>query len=292
MRKTRWGTAVRFALLLVISLIWAIPLIWCVWSAIRPASMVTKFNFELTFSAENFRYVFELWDFFTYLKNSLIITLGTLAVQLFTVTLAAYAIARLEFAGKKLVMTILMAHMVIPGSVLLLSNYLTIKEMGLLDRRLGVMVIYFGSSMGIMLLRQCYKTIPKALEEAAVIDGCNLAQSLLHVYLPSCKTAYCFFEEALAVMLNNMHRGDEPRIYAGLTSVFDRDVNRAWNLSDERVYDLIWQTGDTASIFGLDFPYNDARAIREAIDHLTGLDLPEESKRRILGGNLTRALNL
>lgn len=103
---------------------------------------------------------------------------------------------------------------------------------------------------------------------------------------------YCFFEEALAVMLNNMHRGDEPRIYADLTSVFDRDVNRAWNLSDERVYDLIWQTGDTASIFGLDFPYNDARAIREAIDHLTGLDLPEESKRRILGGNLTRALNL
>ena len=123
---------------------------------------------------------------------------------------------------------------------------------------------------------------PPALKFAArlslihiLIDGCNLAQSLLHVYLPSCKTAYCFFEEALAVMLNNMHRGDEPRIYAGLTSVFDRDVNRAWNLSDERVYDLIWQTGDTASIFGLDFPYNDARAIREAIDHLTGLDLPE-----------------
>ncbi|HIS86018.1 MAG TPA: carbohydrate ABC transporter permease [Candidatus Faecivicinus avistercoris] len=201
MKKAHWGTAVRFALLLVISLIWAIPLIWCVWSAIRPASMVTKFNFELTFSAENFRYVFELWDFFTYLKNSLIITLGTLAVQLFTVTLAAYAIARLEFAGKKLVMTILMAHMVIPGSVLLLSNYLTIKEMGLLDRRLGVMVIYLGSSMGIMLLRQCYKTIPKALEEAAVIDGCNLAQSLLHVYLPSCKTAYLSF----AIVSINFH---------------------------------------------------------------------------------------
>ena len=201
MKGTRWGTAVRFALLLIISLVWAIPLIWCVWSAIRPASMVTKFNFDLTFSAENFRYVFQLWDFFTYLKNSLITTLGTLAVQLFTVTLAAYAVARLEFAGKKLVMTILMAHMVIPGSVLLLSNYLTgqgnrpARPPARRDDHL------LRSSMGIMLLRQCYKTIPKALEEAAVIDGCNLAQSLLHVYLPSCKTAYLSF----AIVSINFH---------------------------------------------------------------------------------------
>ena len=47
-----------------------------------------------------------------------------------------------------------------------MSNYLTIKSLRLTDTRMGVMVIYFGSSMGIMLLRQCYKTIPKALEEA------------------------------------------------------------------------------------------------------------------------------
>ena len=103
---------------------------------------------------------------------------------------------------------------------------------------------------------------------------------------------YCFFHEGLAVMLNNMHRGEEPRIYAGLTSVFDPDANRAWNLSDQRIYDLIWQTGDRASIFGLDFPYNDAGKIKEAIDHLAGLELPEESKQRIFGGNLCRILGI
>lgn len=104
---------------------------------------------------------------------------------------------------------------------------------------------------------------------------------------------YCFFNEGLAVMLNNMHRGkDEPRIFAGLTSVFDPDANRAWHLSDDKIYDLIWQTGNTASIFGLDFPYNGTRKIKEAIDHLKNLDLPQQSKQLIFGGNLHRALGI
>lgn len=102
---------------------------------------------------------------------------------------------------------------------------------------------------------------------------------------------YCFFHEGLAVMLNNMHLGrGEPRIYAGLTSVFDPETNRSWHLSDERIHDLIWQTGDTASIFGLDFPYNDAAKIKRAISHLANMDLPEETKRKIFGENLNRIL--
>lgn len=103
---------------------------------------------------------------------------------------------------------------------------------------------------------------------------------------------YCFFNEGLAVMLNNLHRGQEPRIYAGLTSVFDPDVNRSWYLSDERIHDLLWQTGDASSIFGLDFPYNGTAAISAAIARLEGMDLPEESKARIFGGNLKRVLGL
>ena len=199
--KTRLFTFIRFVVLLIVSLVWAVPLLWALWAAIRPASMVTKFNFDLNLTIENFRYVFELWDFSTYLRNSLLIVTGTLAVQLVTVTLAAYAVSRIDFAGKKLFMVILMAHLVIPSGVLLMSNYLTIKSLRLTDTRMGVMVIYFGSSMGIMLLRQCYKTIPKALEEASVIDGCNLWQSLLHVYLPCCKTAYLSF----AIVSINFH---------------------------------------------------------------------------------------
>ena len=100
--KTRLFTFIRFVVLLIVSLVWAVPLLWALWAAIRPASMVTKFNFDLNLTIENFRYVFELWDFSTYLRNSLLIVIGTLAVQLVTVTLAAYAVSRIDFAGKKL----------------------------------------------------------------------------------------------------------------------------------------------------------------------------------------------
>ena len=103
---------------------------------------------------------------------------------------------------------------------------------------------------------------------------------------------YCFFNEGLAVMLNNTRRGQEPRIYAGLTSVFDPDANRAWHLSDDKIHDLIWQTGDKASIFGLDFPYNDAGKIKQAIDHLANMDLPEETKQAIFSKNLRRILDI
>lgn len=193
MKKDVIWKAVRFILLLCISLIWALPLLWAIWSAIRPANMVTKFDFSLIFSKENFEYVFRYWDFFLYLGNSVLITFGVLAIQWITVTFAAYAIARIDFIGKKLAMVMVMAHVVIPSGVLLLSNYLTIRDAGLLDSRMGVMAIYLTSSMGIMLLRQSYRSIPAALEESSIIDGCNLFQSLWHVYLPSCKTAYLSF---------------------------------------------------------------------------------------------------
>lgn len=103
---------------------------------------------------------------------------------------------------------------------------------------------------------------------------------------------YCFFNEALAVMLNNRRKGNPPRVYAGLTSVFDRDMNRPWFLNDQQIKDLIWQAGEESAIFGLDFPYNDAEKISAAIAHVEGLDVPESAKARILGGNLSDILGL
>lgn len=101
---------------------------------------------------------------------------------------------------------------------------------------------------------------------------------------------YCFFQEGLAVLQNN--RSDPRRLYAGLTSVFDRGDNRAWYLSDDRIKDLLWQDGEDGSFFGLDFPYNGAEKIAYAIQHVKALDIPESAKEKILGGNLRRALQL
>ena len=99
---------------------------------------------------------------------------------------------------------------------------------------------------------------------------------------------YSFFKEAVAVMVNN--RGG--RVFAGLTSVFDTEMNRFWYLGRTRVEELLWQTGAEQCIFGLDFPYNNAERISEAISAVYSLSATDEDKEKILGGNLMRFIRL
>lgn len=193
MRNKKIGSIVTVVLLTMISLIWLVPLIWSIWAMIRPSRLVASFDFSLQFTLENIQYVFTVFPMATYAMNSILYVGSILCIQLITITLAAYAVARIDFIGRKLVLLLLMAQIIIPGEVLLLSNYLTLRDLQLLDTRLGVVIVSFGSAMGTLLLRQSYKSIPASLEEAAVLDGCNFAQTLWYIYIPSCKTAYLSF---------------------------------------------------------------------------------------------------
>lgn len=94
---------------------------------------------------------------------------------------------------------------------------------------------------------------------------------------------YSFFLDGVAVMSNNRRN-----VYAGLTSVFDWEKNKYWYLNDQQVKDLLWLTGCDRSIFGLDFPYNGAKEITDAIKKIQSLGLSEEEEAMILGGNLER----
>lgn len=94
---------------------------------------------------------------------------------------------------------------------------------------------------------------------------------------------YSFFNEAVAVMTNN-----PKNTYAGLTSVFDRGTNRCWYLGNEKVEELLWQTDENRSIFGLDFPYNGVTKVKEAISCVKSLNISDEAKQKILGDNLLK----
>lgn len=103
---------------------------------------------------------------------------------------------------------------------------------------------------------------------------------------------YHFFNDALAVMCNNSRKGGH--VYGGWTTVAvgDDGIPGTWSLSDEQLRTVIKQTGNKNSIFGLDFPYNKAEYTKKAIDRIMGLDIPEEAKEGILGGNLRAVLNM
>lgn len=105
---------------------------------------------------------------------------------------------------------------------------------------------------------------------------------------------YHFFKDALAVMCNADRNSENNTVFAGWTSVHyaKNGLPDKWTVSDEELRTLISQTGNERSIFGLDFPYNKADRIKEQIERFKALDIPEEAKEGILGGNLRKVLDM
>lgn len=102
-----------------------------------------------------------------------------------------------------------------------------------------------------------------------------------------------FFLDALAVLTNNSRNPSEAsRVFAGITSVLNRNHNILWYLTDDQIKQVVSFVGAERMIFGLDFPYNGVKEIREAIDRIMSMDLSEDEKRKILGGTLSRVLEL
>ncbi|MCI9148466.1 MAG: carbohydrate ABC transporter permease [Hungatella sp.] len=190
--KKKW-LIVKYILLAILCFIWAFPLLWAVITAFRPASMAAPFSLEMQFTLDNLRNVFGAAPFLTYGLNTLAVVGGILAVQLFTVTLGAYALARMEFAGKGIAMAVIMMQIIIPADILILPNYQTLKALNLIDSRLGIMIPYFASSMGLLLLRQAFKSVPSAIVDAARMDGATLFQTLRYIFIPCSKAAYLSF---------------------------------------------------------------------------------------------------
>jgi predicted TIM-barrel fold metal-dependent hydrolase len=107
---------------------------------------------------------------------------------------------------------------------------------------------------------------------------------------------YSFFNEALAVIVNNIpfppEPGKRPRVFGGLTSVFTSHYNRFWYMPRERLVEAVAQAGAQQLIFGLDFPYNLEENTKLGLETLRGLGLPPEDLALILGGNLRRELGI
>lgn len=114
----------------------------------------------------------------------------------------------------------------------------------------------------------------------------NLRFSLEHL------GGYHFFNESLAVMCNNSRFGVQPRVFAGWTSVSDRDGKDAWTLTNEQLETIISQTNDESSIFGLDFPYNNAEYIKYEMQRFNSLNISDTAKENILGGTLKKVLGV
>ena len=108
--------------------------------------------------------------------------------QLVSCSLVAYGFARIPFKGSKVLFTLVLSTMMLPPQVLLIPQYLLFKQLGWLDSLLPLVVPqWFGSAFYIFLLRQFFMTIPKELDEAALVDGANRLDIFWRILLPLCR---------------------------------------------------------------------------------------------------------
>lgn len=145
------------------------------------------------FTFDNIKYVWNAIPFGKYYVNTLTLVVITFCVQFFTSTMAGYSLAVVEFKGKTIIMAIIFMQIIIPNDVLITPNFMTLSELGLTDTKIGIMLPFYGSALAIFLLRQHFKTVPKALSEAAKLDGANTWQTIWQVYMPTAKAAYLSF---------------------------------------------------------------------------------------------------
>jgi sn-glycerol 3-phosphate transport system permease protein len=174
----------------LLGLLWALPLLYAVWTAFHPGQYAAHFSPLAPLTLENFARAWDAAPFARYFLNSFLLVTSILAGQLVLCTLAAYAFARFEFIGREAMFLLVLVQLMIMPDVLIVENYRTMRSLGLVDSILGIGLPYMASAFGIFLLRQTFKSVPKELDEAARVEGASFLQMLWKVYVPLARPVY------------------------------------------------------------------------------------------------------
>lgn len=174
----------------VLAILWALPLVYAIWTAFHPSEFSTRFVLTAPLTLENFRTAWNAAPFARYFLNTFTLVTMILAAQLVIGTLAAYAFARYSFPGRDIAFFLVLMQLMVMPDVLIVENHRTLSQLGLIDTIVGIGLPYMASAFGIFLLRQTFKTIPAELDEAARVEGASALQVLWKVYVPLARPTY------------------------------------------------------------------------------------------------------
>lgn len=189
--KQRTVNVVVYSLLTIWGLFVLFPFYWMLLTSVKGygeynSEYIPKF-YTLTPTLQNYVEAFQTVPLLRYLVNTLIFTLGTTAIMMVVITLAAYAFARLEFRGKNLTFTLFLSLMMIPNELVVITNFATITNLNMRNTFWGLILPSVTSVFYIYLLRENFAQVPDALYFAAKVDGTSDLKYLFKVMVPICK---------------------------------------------------------------------------------------------------------
>lgn len=252
--QVRANALLRTTALLAVAVLMLYPLLWLVGASFKTNTEIfTEVGFwpgRLDFSsyAKGWKTSTE-YTFATYFLNSFLITIPRIIVTVISCVLVAYAFARFEFWGKKFLFSIMVGTMMLPLIVLRLPQYLMFKELGWLDTYLPLIVpsAFATDTFFVFMLVQFLRGIPRDMEEAALIDGCNALQLLWHIIVPLLKPAIISVVVFQFIWTMNDFMG--PLIY--LASVEKYPVSLALKMSIGATEEVEWANVIAISVVAL-----------------------------------------
>ena len=192
LRKKRIRKTVLVAVNIIFALFMLFPLLYSVSVSIMPGDELFTMDLNIIPSHptfENYIRAFTQVPLVRFILNSFLVA-GCITIgQIITCSLAAFAFSFLEFKGKNFLFMLVMATMMVPGEAVIISNYLTVSSMGILDTYLVLILPSLTSAMGIFLFRQFYMTFPISLYESAKLDGCGNLRFIVKILIPLTKSA-------------------------------------------------------------------------------------------------------
>ena len=174
----------------LLAIIWIFPLLYAFWAAFHPSEFMVNFELFAPLTLENFTNAWAQAPFGRYYLNTFALVTGVVFAQFVVCTLAAFAFARFPIPGKNVLFMLVLIQLFVFPEVLIVENYRIASGLGLINTITGIGLPYVASAFGIFLLRQTFKTIPRELEDAARIEGCNWLEILWKVYVPLAKPTY------------------------------------------------------------------------------------------------------
>ena len=187
-KRAKILTVVIHLVLIAVSITMLVPFFWMILTAFKTVTEATSVDpfviFPKEWRTDAFYSVSDSMNFIVLYKNTLLLIFFRVLCAVLTATMAGYAFGRLNFKGKNFCFSLVLLQMMVPVQIFLIPQYLMISKMGMLNTIFALVFPGLVTAFGTFLLRQGYMGLPKDLEEAARLDGCNIGQTFLYIMAP------------------------------------------------------------------------------------------------------------
>lgn len=191
-KRSAFSNALVYAVLITLGILWVLPVFYLVYTAFRetPSTGIinTLFPENLRLGIANFKRLFQDTMFPRWLLNTLFVAVCSCALTTLFILMVSYALSRLRFRFRKPIMNALLVLGMFPGFMSMIAVYFILKAMSLTDSLLALILVYSGSAaLSYYICKGFFDTVPRALEEAAYLDGANQPTVFWKIILPMAK---------------------------------------------------------------------------------------------------------